>query len=79
MRSASSRGFLPATLASTIAALVARSPCEASLGGSSVMPSMLASVRHDAVMLELLHGGENVPVKSCKDVHEISAEGRLGD
>src|SRR5512143_1775079 len=43
MRSASSRGFLPAALARTMAALVARSPWEASLGGSSVMPSMLAS------------------------------------
>ena len=43
MRSASARGVLPAALASTMAALVARSPCEASLGGSSVMPSMLAS------------------------------------
>ena len=34
--SASARGFVPAPLASTIAALVARSPCEGSRGGSTV-------------------------------------------
>ena len=32
-----SRGFLPAGLASTMAALVAMSPCAASRGGSAVM------------------------------------------
>src|SRR5512139_3246797 len=37
MAVASSRGFLPASLASTIAALVAISPCEASRGGSTTM------------------------------------------
>src|SRR5262245_30260693 len=42
MRSASARGARPACLASTMAALVARSPCEASLGDPSVMPSVLA-------------------------------------
>ena len=36
MASASSRGFLPASLASTIAALVAMSPCEGSFGGSTM-------------------------------------------
>src|SRR5262249_45378108 len=35
--SAMSRGFLPAALASTMAALVAMSPCAASRGGSAVM------------------------------------------
>jgi hypothetical protein len=30
-------------------------------------------------MLELLHGGENVPVKSRKDVHESSGRRRPGD
>ena len=34
--SASERGFVPAGLASTIAALVARSPCAGSRGGSTV-------------------------------------------
>ena len=34
--SASARGFVPAALASTIAALVARSPCDGSRGGSTV-------------------------------------------
>src|SRR5262245_52485836 len=42
MRSASARGARPACLASTMAALVARSPCEASFGDPSVMPSVLA-------------------------------------
>src|SRR5215510_12325795 len=42
MRSASARGPRPACFASTMAALVARSPCEASFGDPSVMPSMLA-------------------------------------
>ena len=37
MVSASARGFWPAALASTIAALVARSPCVASRGGSTAM------------------------------------------
>jgi hypothetical protein len=35
--SASSRGFPPASLASTMAALVANSPCAGSRGGSTVM------------------------------------------
>src|SRR5262245_2734164 len=42
MRSASARGARPACLASTMAALVARSPCAASFGDPSVMPSVLA-------------------------------------
>ena len=29
-------------------------------------------VRHHAVMFELLDGGENPPVKACKNVHENS-------
>jgi hypothetical protein len=29
-------------------------------------------MRHDAVMLELLDGGENAPLKTCKDVHGSS-------
>ena len=31
-------------------------------------------VRHHAVMLELLDGGEHPPVKPCKNVHENSEE-----
>src|SRR5262245_34760444 len=42
MRSASARGGRPACLASTMAALEARSPCEATFGDPSVMPSVLA-------------------------------------
>ena len=72
MRSASARGASPAGLASTMAALVARSPCEASFGGSSVTPSMLAVSRHDAVMLELLDRSEDAPVEPCKNVHGCS-------
>ncbi|CDO37298.1 hypothetical protein SPHV1_320017 [Novosphingobium sp. KN65.2] len=40
--SARSRGFSPAGLASTIAALVARSPCEGSRGGSTVIAPRLS-------------------------------------
>ena len=74
MRSASSRGVLPAALASTMAALVARSPWRGVLGRLERDALDARLVRHDAVMLELLHGGENVSVESCKDVHEISGD-----
>ena len=54
MASASSRGFLPASFASTIAALVAMSPCVGSRGGSTTMrersapePSTAARRRRD--------------------------------
>ena len=79
MRSASARGASRAGLASTMAALVARSPWEASFGGSSAMPSMLASCRHDAVMLELLNGGQDAAVESCKNVHDCSRNGAVRD
>src|SRR5262245_14242200 len=42
MLSASSRGFLPASLARTIAALVAMSPCVGSRGGSTTIREMSA-------------------------------------
>ena len=62
MRSASARGEVPAALASTMAALVARSPCEGSLVGSSMIPSTLAS------------SGKDPPVEPCKNVHGSSGE-----
>ena len=44
-RSASSRGFLPASLASTMAALVAMSPWVGSRGGSTTMRDMIGAGR----------------------------------
>ncbi len=74
MRSASARGGWPAALASTMAALVARSPWREVLGRLERDAVDARLVRHHAVMLELLDRGENPPVEPCKNVHGSSGK-----
>ena len=67
--SASSRGFLPASLASTIAALVAMSPWLASRGGSTTMRDRSGGAGKTPALASVVHGGADVFGEEMKDVH----------
>ena len=54
MAAASARGFVPAPFASTIAALLARSPCDGSRGGSTATARRFSSGRQRAFGLKLV-------------------------
>ena len=73
--SASSRGFLPACLASTIAALVARSPCAASRGGSTTTRAGRAPAGMP-VGDQRVDGGRTRVEHSREDVHDRRREAR---
>ena len=67
--SARSRGFSPASLASAIAALVARSPWLASRGGSTTMRDEIGRRRKDAGLGQRRDGGADMFGEELKDVH----------
>ena len=66
--SASSRGFLPASLASTMAALVAMSPWAASRGGSTTMRDWSIAGRQHAVRDQRVVGRTDLVENDGEDV-----------
>ena len=76
--SASARGLVPARLASTIAALVARSPCAGSRGGSTATAPRSTPGRQRALGLEGVEHGVEMRGKAGVERHGHVPERREG-
>ena len=74
--SASARGLVPARLASTIAALVARSPCAGSRGGSTATAARSTPRRQRAFRLEGVEHGVEMRGKAGVEGHWIFRGGQ---